>query len=329
MIIMNRNTSPIKPLTDEQIFQAVKKTNINQYPDQERMRFINLYADYFDLNPENIEVANGSDEWIQKLIITLGKNGVMSLNPDFVMYQVYTEQFLPKIEFVDADSNFDFDLDLVIAAIKEKRPSLFLISNPQNPTGMMFESKDLQRLADAMAEVDGFLGLDECYIDFAVDYERPKGKNIVLIRTLSKVYGMAGLRIGIAIAEKPTLDFITKINQRCPWNSLALNLASELFSDRVALEKYKDYQFESKIKLSEALNQVSDLIQIKESFANYIFTYGDAAIDLAKFLIEKDFLCRIYDIPILSKAARYSIIELDKYEALNAAIAEWRKGYVK
>ncbi|NLJ94257.1 MAG: histidinol-phosphate aminotransferase family protein [Clostridiaceae bacterium] len=329
MIIMNRNTSPIKPLTDEQIFNAVKKTNYNQYPDQERINFINLYADYFGFNPDNIEVANGSDEWIQKLIITLGKNGVMSLNPDFVMYQIYTEQFLPEIYFVNAEPDFTFDFDKVIVAIKAKKPSLFLISNPQNPTGTMFSTQDLQRLADAMAEVDGYLGLDECYIDFAKDYERPKGKNIIILRTLSKVYGMAGLRVGMAIAEKETLDIITQINHPYPLNSLALNLASELFSDKKALQKFKNYQFESKARLETALDQVSDLMEIKESYTNYIFTYGDAAIDMANFLLDKGFLSRIYDVPILQNAARYSIIKLEEYQALNEAIIEWRNQYVE
>ena len=66
MIIMNRNTSPLKPLSEEQIIKVVKNTDYNQYPDQERQRFINIYAQAYDLNPSEIEVANGSDEWIQK-----------------------------------------------------------------------------------------------------------------------------------------------------------------------------------------------------------------------------------------------------------------------
>lgn len=72
-------------------------------------------------------------------------------------------------------------------------------------------------------------------------------------------------------------------------NSLSLNLATELFSDRKKLADYKNYQFESKRQLEKALMQVEDLITIKPSFANYIFTYGDLALDLAEFLIEKGF----------------------------------------
>lgn len=328
MIIMNRNTSPIKPLTDDQVVRAVQNTNYNQYPDQERKRFIEIYAKSYGLNPDEIELANGSDEWIQKAIMTLGGGGVMTLNPEFVMYELYTLQVKSEILQVDCESDFTFDFEKIVKEILDQRPSLFLISNPHNPTGMMFDPDDLQLLADTMAEVGGYLLLDECYIDFAQEYRKPTGDNIVILRTLSKVYGMAGLRVGIAIAQGKTLTKIKSINHPYPLNSLSLNLASELFINKERLVEYKNYQFESKRKLVEALAQVKDLINVKESYANYIFTYGDLAVDLAEFIIDKGFLPRIYDLPILSQAARYSIIKLEHYPALNQAILEWRERYV-
>ncbi|HHT24428.1 MAG TPA: histidinol-phosphate aminotransferase family protein [Clostridiaceae bacterium] len=327
MIIMNRNTCPLKPLSNEQIIKVVQNTDYNQYPDQERQRFINIYAKAYDLNPSEIEVANGSDEWIQKAVMTLGQNGVMAFNPDFVMYKIYTEQVLPELLTVDCEPDFSFDFAKAVQAIQERKPSLFMISNPHNPTGVMFKTEELQLLADTMAEVDGYLVLDECYIDFAVDYERPQGQNIVFLRTLSKLYGMAGLRIGLAIAQGETFTKINSINHPYTLNSLSLNLASELFSNKEKLAEFKNYQFESKKQLTKALAQVNDLITIKPSLANYIFTFGDLAVDLAEFLISKGFLPRTYDTPILKNAARYSIIKLDDYPALNQAIMEWKQKY--
>lgn len=329
MIIMNRNTSPIKPLTDEQIVKVVQDTTYNQYPDQERQRFIDIYAAAYDLNPAEIEVANGSDEWIQKAIMTLGGNGVMTLNPEFVMYTSYTLQVKPEILEVDCEPDFTFDFAKVARAIKAQKPSLFLISNPHNPTGQMFATEDLQLLVDTMAEVDGYLVLDECYIDFAEDYQRPVGDNIVILRTLSKVYGMAGLRIGMAIAQGETFEKINKINHPYPLNSLALNLASELFSDKRKLNAHKTYQFESKQELARILSQVKDLITVKKSYTNYVFTYGDLALDLAQFVMERGFLPRTYELEILKNAARYSIIKLEDYPAFNQAVMKWREKYAE
>ena len=124
---------------------------------------------------------------------------------------------------------------------------------------------------------------------------------------------------------RKTFAKINSINHPYPLNSLSLNLASELFSEKEKLIEYKNYQFESKKQLEQALVQVDDLITVKPSLANYIFTYGDLAVDLAEFLIGKGFLPRTYDTPILKNAARYSIIKLDDYPALNAAIREWKE----
>lgn len=328
MIIMNRNTSPIKPLTDRDILEVARSTDFNQYPDRERDRFISLYADHYGLDPASIELANGSDEWIQKLVVTLGQKGVMTLDPDFVMYQVYTEQFYPEILKVPADPDFNFSFDKILEAVYEAKPSLFLISNPHNPTGTMFDPADLQRLADAMANLSGYLCIDECYIDFAPDYDRPQGDNVLFLRTLSKLYGMAGLRIGLAIAKGDTYRKITRINHPYPLNSLSLNLASHFFADQAKLADFRDYQLSSKAELVRALDQVADLVKPKPSFANYVFTYGPAARSLADFVIDKGFLPRTYDSPGLEEMARYSVIKLEDYPAFKEAVAEWRQTYV-
>lgn len=86
-VIMNRNTSPIRPLSDQDIIDAVLATPFNQYPEEEEANFISAYASYAGLEPEQVAVANGSDEWIQKLIIQFGRGGVLALDPDFFMYQ--------------------------------------------------------------------------------------------------------------------------------------------------------------------------------------------------------------------------------------------------
>ncbi len=328
MIIMNRNTSPIKPLSKEQIIKVVEETEFNQYPDQERARFIQLYADYFDLNPAQIEVANGSDEWIQKLIITYGQRGVMTLDPDFIMYATYTGQFYPAIKKVACDRNYDFQFDRVVRAVLKEKPSLFFISNPHNPTGTLFAADDLQRLADALAEVDGVLALDECYIDFAGNCKRPAADNIIILRTLSKVYGMAGLRIGMAIAPPEIMQRLKRINHPYPVNSLSLNLATELFSDRRKLAQFKAYQLESKRRLEQTFAGLAGLIEIKKSYANYLFSYGEKAVDLARHLISRGFLPRLYEAENLADTARYSIIRLEDYQALNQAISDWREQYV-
>lgn len=326
---MNRNTSPVSPLTDDMILKVVKETEIQQYPDQEGNQLKKLYAKYYGLDPERIELANGSDEWIQKVIMTLGDQGVIFFAPDFGMYEEYCQQVGVTYYQVPCREGFEFNIDDMIEQINQKTPSLLIVSNPQNPTGVLFKEEELEQLADAMKAVGGYFVIDECYIDFAKNYQRPTGDHIVYLRTLSKLYGMAGLRIGFAIAKDEAWQKITRLNHPYPVNSLVTNIASELFKDVNRLEAFKEYQFKCQKALVKAFDQVKELIEIKPSYANYVFTYGDKARELGKYLEEAGFIGRIYeDDPLLNQAVRYSIVDLEDYPELNKRIKEWREQYV-
>lgn len=91
------------------------------------------------------------------------------------------------------------------------------------------------------------------------------------------------------------------------------------------MNAHKTYQFESKQELARILSQVKDLITVKKSYTNYVFTYGDLALDLAQFVMERGFLPRTYELEILKNAARYSIIKLEDYPAFNQAVMKWRE----
>src|SRR5699024_11922609 len=150
---MDRNTSPLSPLTEEAITEVINETIIYEYPSDEIDRFKSLYAEHYNVNAENLEVANGSDEWIQKTVVTLGHDGVMALSPDFIMYQEYAEQAGVSFDTVECDENFQFDFDKVIAEIKRLRPSLFLISMPHNPTRSEEHTSELQSRFDLVCRL--------------------------------------------------------------------------------------------------------------------------------------------------------------------------------
>lgn len=327
MISMDRNTSPKSPLSKEQIIEAVSKTNVEVYPEVELGRFKELYAKRNGFNPENIEVANGSDEWLQKIIMTLGKNGVMSLNPDFFMYQIYTNQVGLRYYSVPSREDFSYNYDLTISEIKKQKPSVFFISNPHNPTGVLLPSHFINELADAMKSVGGYLVIDEAYGEFALDRPVPEGEHIIIVRTMSKVYGLAGLRIGIVIAKGKTYDAITRINHPYPLNSLTLNLGSELLSDDKQLDKWFDYQKQLQQSLVDAFEAVRRHIKIKPSHTNFVFTYGDKARELYEYLYKNGYRGRVYDEENLQNAARYSIIDEEEYPKLKELITEWGKSH--
>ena len=321
---MNRNVSPTRPLSDEQLIEAVTQTPLNQYPEQELRRFKELYASYHQLDANQIELANGSDEWLQKLMIQFGESGVLTISPDFFMYEDYARQINRPFWQVESDADFDFDIQNVLEAIERRQPSLLLVSNPQNPTGTQFSADFLQEIADAMEAIGGYFVIDEAYIEFRDDYERPVNDNVIIVRTLSKIYGLAGLRIGIAIAKGETFAKLVEINHPYPINNLALNVANALFSDGEQLDQWVAYQTECKEELVKAFEIVEDIISVKPTKSNFIFTYGQRARDLGGFLSEHGFIPRTYDAPHLNQVVRYSILDLGQYEEFKQLLNNWR-----
>lgn len=327
MISMDRNTSPDSPLSKEQIIDVVNRTRVELYPEEELTRFKELYAKRNGFKLENIEVANGSDEWLQKIIMTLGKGGVMSLIPDFFMYQVYANQLGYRYYSVPSREDYSFDYELVISEIKKKKPSVFFISNPHNPTGVLFPSHFINDLSDTMKAVGGHLVIDEAYGEFALEHPVPKGEHIIIVRTLSKVYGLAGLRIGVAVASGKTYEAITKINHPYPLNSLTLNLGSAVLSDDQQLDEWFIYQKKLQGKLAAAFETVRRHIKIKPTHTNFIFTYGDKARDLYEYLLENGYRGRVYDDANLKNAARYSIVAEEEYPKLTELITKWGEAH--
>lgn len=324
MISMDRNTSPKSPLTKNMINEAVEQANIETYPEEELEKFKTLYAKRNGFKTNQIEVANGSDEWIQKIVMTLGQNGVMSFKPDFFMYQVYTNQVGIRFYSVPSRNDFSFDFEAATKAIHDKKPSVFFISNPHNPTGVLLPSYAIQQLADAMRAVGGYLVIDEAYGEFALERKIPKGEHVIILRTLSKVYGLAGLRIGIVIAEGKTYDAITKINHPYPLNSISLVLANALLSDETKLDDWFTYQKNLHKQLVDSFEIVRRHVRIKPSHTNFVFIYGDQARALYEYLYENGFKGRVYeDDDQLKNVARFSIIDEVNITQLRRLITKW------
>lgn len=323
MIIMDRNTSPISPLSEEAMMEVLSKTKINEYPSVEIDHFKNLYADYYNIKPENIEVANGSDEWIQKVVMTLGQDGVMTVAPDFVMYKEYSDQIDAKFTTVPCNADYRFDFDEVMTQIDKERPSLFLISMPHNPTGQLFKYEELEKLSRAMERIGGYLVIDEAYAEFGPEFDKPAGEHVLIIRTLSKMYGVAGLRVGMVIAEGETFKKVTRINHPYPVNALSLNMAAKIFEEKEELAKFIDYQKKSKEMLETAFGKVSDKVNVIESYTNFVFTYGKNAMALGQHLIDNGYRCRMYNDESLKNVVRYSIIKHEDYSRLDKLITEW------
>lgn len=329
MIRIDKNESPYRALTEKEIAKIAIDTQFNQYAENEYQDLQESYAVFNQLDPTLVSFANGSDEWIQKSIIVLGNGPILTFDPDFVMYDVYAKQFGKDIIKLSSNEDFTFDYEEAYTQIKALRPSVFIFSQPNNPFGILHPSEFIFKAAELMKEVNGYFILDEAYgefVDELTDY--PKGDHVIRLRTLSKVYGLAGLRIGVATSTRKTMDLLDSIAHPYPLNTFSLNVAVHLLNQPERLKEFIELNRSLSRQLHSIFKEeVGDIIPMLESHTNFLFTYGDDAMDLGNYIIENGFLPRMYpeeDSSALKKAVRYSIAKEDELEEIRKIIQRWR-----
>ncbi|MDA8098166.1 MAG: histidinol-phosphate transaminase [Nitrospiraceae bacterium] len=237
------NENPLGP--SPRAVTAVKKVveGLNRYPDGSGFYLSQALAKKLDVELNQVILGNGSNELIELAVRTFVNPGdeVVSADPSFVVYKMIT-QAASGVNVIVPCKDLRHDLDAMAAAITPKTKLVF-VANPNNPTGTM----------NTKAEMDRFMGsvpdhvlvcVDEAYYEYvtradypeSLDYLR-EGKNILALRTFSKIYGLAGLRIGYGITRPEIAELLNKVRQPFNANTLGQVGALAALSDRKHVEK--------------------------------------------------------------------------------------------
>jgi histidinol-phosphate aminotransferase len=242
--VLNTNESPfaLSPELSSAIAARVEKvaTNLNRYPDRDATvlraglaGFINELSST-DFSEENVWAANGSNEIIQSLFLAFGDRGALGFTPSYSMHPLIAR--VTNTAWSDGGRRPDFSLDLEIAKseISKASPSLTFITTPNNPTGSSVTINEIEELAKV---VPGLLVVDEAYAEFSDETSAvtliKKYPQIIVIRTMSKAFSFAGVRLGYLIADKAVIDALYLV--RLPYHLSAITQAAA----EVALE-FKD-----------------------------------------------------------------------------------------
>jgi histidinol-phosphate aminotransferase len=256
--VLNTNESPfsLSPELTTAIADRVKSvaTNLNRYPDRdaETLRaglatFINSLSGTV-FTKSHIWAANGSNEIIQSLFLAFGDKGALGFTPSYSMHPLIAR--VTNTAWVDGTRRTDFSLDIATAQseIKKSAPSLTFITTPNNPTGSTVAIDEIEALAKV---VPGLLVVDEAYAEFSDEKSAvtliEKYPQVVVIRTMSKAFSFAGVRLGYLVADPAVIDALFLV--RLPYHLSAITQAAA----EVALE----FQ-------GELLGNVSTLIAQRE-----------------------------------------------------------------
>ncbi len=220
------NPYPLPDAVKARVSAALGRVAINRYPDGSADGVKRALRIAMDI-PEaaGVLLGNGSDELIQIIVSALAKPGavVLAPEPSFVMYRMDALYASTRFVGVPLRPDFSLDRDAMLAAIEREAPAVVFVAYPNNPTGNLFAAPDIEAIVEASP---GLVVIDEAYYAFAdgtfLDRVRDF-PNLLLLRTLSKV-GMAGIRLGYAVADPAWIAELNKVRQ--PYNVNAFTQAA-------------------------------------------------------------------------------------------------------
>lgn len=269
----NENPFGPSPLALKAIAQEAKRLQV--YPDQKSILLREALGKKLDLADDCLIIGNGSDEIMQLLAATYLKPGEEIIIPEntFSVYELVARVFDGKPVFVPL-KNLEQDLEATAAAITNKTKIIFLC-NPHNPTGTMI-SKD--KLVAFISKVPDhvLVVVDEAYMEFAEGENFPDaisyvkaGKNVIVLRTFSKYFGLAGLRVGYGVAKPEIIRYMYRA--KMPFNVSRLAQAGALaaLEDKKFLAKTFKNNSEGKIQLYVELDKLG--LEYKKTASNFIY----------------------------------------------------------
>jgi len=240
------NENPLGP--SPQALRAILKTlpQLHRYPDGSGYYLRQSLSRILRFAPEQILLGNGSNEIIELALRAFLRPGyeVISPTPSFLVYGKVVQAIGGKNILVPL-KRFTIDLKAILDRIGP-RTQIIIINNPNNPTGTIIKRKEWERFLISVPSRIMVL-LDEAYIDFVEDQDCPNGlnyinceKNLLVIRTFSKAYGLAGLRIGYGLTRPDLADYMNRVRQPFNVNALAQAGALGALGDQAFYEKTRN-----------------------------------------------------------------------------------------
>jgi histidinol-phosphate aminotransferase len=211
---------------NENSFGSPLPDNFNRYPDPLQMQVKEKLSKIKGISAQNIFLGNGSDEVIDllyRIFCDPGRDNSIILPPTYGMYEVCAEMNDVKIKKVNLANDYQLDIDGIANAI-DPFTKLIFICSPNNPTGNSIKRADVEIILN---NFDGIVVIDEAYINYSKQRsfiaELTEYPNLVVMQTLSKAWGLAGLRLGMAFASQPIIELMNKV--KYPYN---INTATQL-----------------------------------------------------------------------------------------------------
>jgi histidinol-phosphate aminotransferase len=268
---------------------------VNRYPDPQQTRIKDVLSEQKAMLNSNILLGNGSDEVLDLIFRAFcepNKDNVITLPPTYGMYEVLANVNAIEVMKINLSESFQPKVDVILNSANQFSKILFLCS-PNNPSGNSFSPKDVEQL---LINFKGIIVIDEAYIDFSEQKSwlnrLEEFPNLIIIQTLSKAYGMAGIRLGICYASTEIISVLNKIKPPYNINKLTQQKALERLSKPEEVNKEIQNILKQRHWLSTTLEKISIVETTYPSDANFILVKVDNATKRYNELLNKGIVVR-------------------------------------
>lgn len=267
----------------------------NRYPDPMQWGLKERIAEIKSVPKESILLGNGSDEPIDLIIRAFcepGKDSILTIEPTYGMYQVAAEVNNICCKKVKLTADFQMDLPELLAAI-DSTVKVIYICSPNNPTGDSLKRDDIFKVLDSFA---GIVVVDEAYIDFSslpsLSKDLDRYANLVVLQTLSKAWGAAGIRLGMAFASQEIIAMLNKIKYPYNVNQLTQEKALEILDNQGRMKNQLSEILKERTRLQKELETLPLIKTVYPTDANFILVKVDDANGVYKQLAAEGIIVR-------------------------------------
>ncbi|QQK07826.1 histidinol-phosphate transaminase [Miniphocaeibacter halophilus] len=312
--VVNANESPFNIIEEENIkntiVNIVKDYDFNRYPDPMTNELREELANFLNIKKANIICGNGGDEIINLIIMTFIEpdDYVVVHSPSFEMYNISTTINNGKIIKVRDKDNYIINTDKIIEKANKNKAKVIFLCVPNNPTGYLMPKEEIEKIINS---TDSIIVLDQAYIEFSSlgQLNYLDNSRVIVIRTLSKLFGLAGLRIGYGVGNEEVINCLNKVKPPYNVNGLTQKIATEVLKNREFILERINFFKNERDRIIQELRK-HEYLTVYDSNTNFVLVKvsPDKIDNILQNLENNSILAKVYkERPELDNCIRISI----------------------
>lgn len=315
----NENPYPPSPRVMEAI-ATIQPDQLRRYPDPMGNSFRDAAARVLGVHREQVICGNGMDDILNMTVRAFSgpEAALVYPTPTYTLYAVLASIQASVVREVPWPADFSLPIEALVRA----RGRVTYLANPNSPTGTCVDADDVARLAD---QIEGVLCIDEAYVDFArhdcIGLAQRRD-NVLVMRTMSKGYSLAGLRFGFAVGHPALIEGLVKVKDSYNVDAIAIQAATAAIQDQPYREQTRQRVIRERERLRAALAELG--LESLPSESNFLFARATSpgAGDLYESLKARGILVRYFNSPGLSDRLRITVGTPEQNDALITALRE-------